>query len=380
MNCFYNIQGEFNCKIIENFDDKKSIGIIIADYNIEKNKHDEFKNLFDDTKYLSCIDKENIHKFKHKKIAIGDILVYASLKCKNKNKYNVNKIYFDDKDLNNKLKDNLINFTLTYDLVEAASYQNYKKAIKYEKIISNLDNIYPDYNFQKFISNKKTYLTHFQNNDIPIIPFIYVNKNLSEKQFNDIKKKYKDLIVKPLFASDGIGFEIFINCTYNKINKYINKLLKQYPSVLIQPYIKTLDKTGYEVKLFYINNKFEYAIAYKGYGKDYFIGNFKECEEPLCNQNRIAHKMDLSKLPQPFTKYKKLAEKTINILPKIKFKGITLPYILLRIDIGAFENGDLFVNEIEFVPSKWLSGISKHIEKKIAQGVIEIIDKVKNIK
>ena len=248
-----------------------------------------------------------------------------------------------------------------------------KEYIKYNNLIKNTKaKFYQPLSLQKFVLNKKRYLTELKKHNIPVIDTIYfkvvdnmnINNMLSKinKESNNWNQKY--FITKPQPGGFGIGFKKWELSKVLKNKKsftsYIKKIEKlvrlDVPYLLVQPFIPEFEKF-YEIRTYWLNGKYSHSLGTiidpdslgkEGFEKVKFAypkNEYKPILEELDNGYEL---IDVKLINQ----LKKIAQKIIKILPKDK---TGLP-VLLRLDFGCcLDNKDVcrnyFLNEIEYNPN-----------------------------
>ena len=377
------------------------IGIVL-NYKSAENKKDELLNLKSKKlKWLSLGLKREYSKYvinsNNKKSVPADVALGLYIES---HYPDVEVDYITPDEIStSRFKKNDINFLLIYDLLEAFHLSDTSKFIKFKNVLKNSKNVYPPYQYQKFINNKCSYYKYLSNKGIPVAPTYCITKqkwftrnpnNYVNKLITKVKKnKWESIIAKPVYGQEAIGFAKFIsckpikktvkttkkkdsesnqpnvknslNCKKKSILKYLSKNIPKYKSIVIQEYIPGFDDSNPETRTFFINGKFMYSMI--THSRTFGI-------QPV--QEGGTYKMPNKRYAQ----VKKLATKVMKNLPKLDLPGDLRNPILTRIDIGSGLKGvpnGLFVNEVEFVPSLFISDIdqSKYpVLKKIAKGLV----------
>ena len=246
-----------------------------------------------------------------------------------------------------RLKKNDINFVVGYDYINAINKDPPVKKFNTEDGIKKLLDIYenkdaklfPPYEHMNFIWNKKKYLTKFKKSGIPISPTIFLKNKLSiPKLLAQISSyKWNDFIIKPIGGTTSYGLGIFnvkkIISEPTILMDYFIENSKKYSEFIVQPLIKGF-KTYGEIKSYWINGQFSYAVNIIDRG-----GNYYKVEE-------IIDKKTLDKC-------KEIGERVVKTIPKLKMNGKTTIPVSTRIDMTCcLDNKSLktmqyFVNEIE---------------------------------
>jgi hypothetical protein len=283
-----------------------------------------------------------------------------------------------------RFKKNDLDFIIIYDLLEAFHLTKKDNFHKFKLALQNSNNVYPPYQYQKFINNKCIYYKYLANKGIPVAPTHCVTKekwytrNPNMYISNLIRRvkhnNWESIIAKPVYGQESKDFSKFLVCKSNglecqkkKLIKYFSKNIPKYKSIVIQEYIKGFDKSNPEIRTYFINGEYMYSI----------ITTVDDVEQPVQEGGKF-------EIPDDKWKYAmELAKKVINSLPKI---DLTSKYpILTRIDIGSGLTNvphTLFVNEVEFVPSLYIEDQNNPVVEKISETLVkttkEYKDKGKN--
>ena len=257
-----------------------------------------------------------------------------------------------------------------YHAFETKSSKQYNR---YNNLIKNTKaKFHQPLSLQKFVINKKRYLTELKKHNIPVVDTIYFkvidNMKISEiiskitKESNKWNQKY--FITKPQPGGFGVGFKkwelskvLKNKKSFTSYVKKIEKLVRlDTPYLLVQPFVPEFEKF-YEIRTYWLNGKYSHSLGTiidpDSLGKDGFEkvkfaypkNEYKPILEELDNGYEL---IDVKLINQ----LKKIAQKIIKILPKDK----TGTPVLLRLDFGCcLDNKDVcrnyFLNEIEYVPN-----------------------------
>ena len=279
-----------------------------------------------------------------------------------------------------RFKKNDIVFVIIYDLLEAFHLSDKQIFYTFKNALKNSNNVYPPYQYQKFINNKCSYYKYLADKDISVAPTFCITK---EKWYSKSPAKYVDnllskvktkkwdsIIAKPVYGQEAIGFAKFEDCQdkKTKLSAYLAKNVPKYKSIVIQEYIPGFDKNKPEIRTYFIDGKFVYSIvtsqtviaqpAQEG-------GSYKKLSD-----EEYAHVL-------------KLAKHTMESLPKLDLKGKHKHPILTRIDIGSGIEDEkvpfgMFVNEVEFVPSLYIEDHSYPAIQEIAKSFVDVAKEYKN--
>jgi len=274
----------------------------------------------------------------------------------------------------NRFKRNNINFIFIYDLLEAFHLSKGNIYVKFKNALKKSGNVYPPYEYQKFINNKCSYYKYLSKKGIPVAPtYCITNKKWYKRDpkkyvnrlINKVKNnKWESLITKPIYGQESIGFAKFVSCkpvskntkntknTGNSLDcrkkqilKYLSKNIPKYRGFILQEYIPGFDKNNPEYRTFFVNGVYSYTIVThsrtNGIQPVQEGGPFK-----LSNKE--------------YSYLRKLSQRVMNSLPKFDLPGKLKKPILTRIDIGTGLEGvpyEMFINEVEFVPSLYIEEI-----------------------
>ena len=296
-----------------------------------------------------------------------------------------------------RFKKNDVVFVIIYDLLESFHLSNKTKFNKFKCALKNSKNVYPPYDYQKFINNKCMYYKYLANRDIPVAPTHCISKQKwyikdPEKYVTNLLKrikhnKWESVITKPVYGQESKDFAKFLACdnlpqscknldcgkcgecgNTGKLSlicqkknmlKYLSKNIPKYGSIVLQEYIKGFDKSNPEIRTYFINGKYRYSI----------VTTSTKVGRPVQEGGRF-------KIPDKNWKYlKKLAQHVMDTLPKLDLPGMLENPILTRIDIGSgLENVPFsyFVNEVEFVPSLYIDDQPYPVVQEISESLIAV--------
>ena len=250
---------------------------------------------------------------------------------------------------NERLRKNKINIPIGYDIINAINDDPYIKKFHGTKGIERLDkiysdktnNIFPSYEFMSFLWDKKKYLEKLHRCNIPITPTIFIKDNVSiPKLIQQIQKhKWKKFIIKPIGGTIAYGLGIFEtkDCLANSqlLSDYFNDNNEYYSRYLVQEKIEGFGTYG-EIKSFWINGKFSYAVNTPGARSPDETYVVKEIIDRDVKDQII-----------------KIGNKVIECIPKISFNKKRVYPAMIRIDFTCclknkkYSPKNFFVNEIE---------------------------------
>ena len=239
-----------------------------------------------------------------------------------------------------RLKSNDINFLTGYDLITEFN----EDIVRYRKIKKIFENpsakIWPRWKTQNFIYNKGDYAAYLGRKGIPVAPSIQVKKKLSDTGIKRLVNKlhktgWNAVIAKPELSAWSIGIERIPmeEITFHRMKAYFNEY-RDYPRFIFQEALRGFAKK-WEIRLFYFNGKFKYAIG---------------------NKAAIATGYDEIVTPNPpaadLKRVVKIGNRIMKLFPKTTIRGKKIEPSMVRMDFGCCLNNtlnskDYFLNEIE---------------------------------
>jgi hypothetical protein len=273
-----------------------------------------------------------------------------------------------------RFKQNDVVYIIIYDLLEAFHLSDRSKFENFKNVLKHSPNVYPPYEYQKFINNKCAYYKYLANKNIPVAPTYcitkkkwlkrdsdqYVSKVLDKVQYNN----WKSIITKPVYGQESKDFSKFvtdqnIHTQHAKLKKYLSKNIPKYKSIVIQEYIPGFDKSNPEYRTYFIDGVYAYTV----------VTTDKIVESPYQEGGKY-------KVPQAHWNYiLKFSQKVMDSLPKFDLPTHLKSPILTRIDIGTGLKGakySFFVNEVEFVPSLYIEDHNFPVVEEIAKSLMEV--------
>ena len=373
------------------------IGIVL-NYKKAEQKKDELYNthskerlwlkLADDKKYNPFVITKNRKRFVPADVAIG--LFLEQLKD-SENQVNVVIDYITPDEISiARFKSNDIVYIIIYDLLESFHLSDTSKFDTFKKTLKSCNNVYPPYEYQKFINNKCTYYKYLANKKLPVAPTHCITKQKWLKRDSDayvdklVRKikhnKWSSVIAKPVYGQESKDFAKFvtkkiekcendncdsgqcsesIDCQKGRIKKYLSKNIPKYKSIVIQEYIPGFDKSNPEYRTYFIDGIYAYTV----------VTTDKIVETPIQEGGKY-------KIPQQQWNYiLRFSKKVMESLPKFDLPGNLKNPILTRIDIGSGLEGvpfTFFVNEVEFVPSLYIEDQEFPVVEEIAKSLLEV--------
>lgn len=282
--------------------------------------------------------------------------------------------------------ENDIVFLMQYDLLEAyhLDKSNFEK---FKKVLEKSNNVYPPYEYQKFINNKCYYYDYLEKHNIPIAPTHCIdikgfnrNPNLYiENLLEDIEKiGWDSFIIKPVYGQESFGFGKFINVSENtrkiktQLLNYFKKFADKYKGFIVQKYIAGFDKGKMEARMYFINGKYLFCMATSGLTWSTTMRETRPVQE--------GGTFKISDIEWAYIK--NLAKKVMKTLPTFNLKE-GKNSIITRIDIGSGLEGvpfSFFVNEVEFAPSFFIERQNEPVIQNIGDALVKTAEEYRNNK
>ena len=281
---------------------------------------------------------------------------------------------------------NDIVFLMQYDLLEAFHLTDHSKFKIFQKTLETSKNVYPPYEYQKFINNKCIYYAFLKKKGIPVAPTQCIfdstgfNKN-PEKYMEDLLTKiiWNSFIIKPVYGQESYGFEKFLDRKQNpkvlktKLRNYLKKYVPKYKNIIVQKYIPGFDKKNMEARLYYINGKYLFAMITSGL-----------THTTAMREARPIQEGGTFRIPDSNWKYvKELGNRVMNILPKFDLPPGMQNSIITRIDVGSGLPDapfTYFVNEVEFVPAFFIEEHNEPVIQNIGDALVKLAEVYHNRK
>ncbi len=171
-------------------------------------------------------------------------------------------VIWDDNKVNWANFDFLI-FRNTWDYYEKETeFNNWLHHIKSLQIktLNTLDTIYKN--------KHKFYLKNFQNQGIPILPTVFVEKTNTLNLQEIIPNHWHKIIIKPAFSAGSYFTTLFEKSDIEKINQHYSDFAKD-KELLIQEYFPEIETLG-ETSFIFFNKKFSHCI-----NKKPVVGDFR---------------------------------------------------------------------------------------------------------
>ena len=356
------------------------IGIVLNYKTAEKKKDElycvkskEWLNILNNKEYNKYVITRNNKRCVPADVAIGAFLEHYNKLYQNENiSLEIDYIHPDDISVQ-RFSQNHINYIIIYDLLESF-HLNKKGFENYRFVLKNSPNVYPPYEYQKFINNKCTYYKYLAEKKIPVAPTHCITKEKWLKKDNEhyvnkiLKKvksnKWESIITKPVYGQESKDFAKFIKgsseINKSKLTSYLSKNIPKYKSIVIQEYIPGFDKSNPEYRMYFIDGVYAYCVI-----------------TTSDNVTTPAQEGGKTRVPAKNWRYLlSFSKKVMESLPKFNLPGNLKNPILTRIDIGSGLQGvpfTYFVNEVEFVPSLYIEDNNNFpVVEEIAKSLLEV--------
>jgi len=251
-----------------------------------------------------------------------------------------------------RLKGNLVNFVVGYDVINAV-FEGKERLEEMTRMFKTCGNIMPSWEVQEFIYMKSTYMTRLKELGVPMAPTIFAHKGrrTPEGLLAEIKERgWKMFVMKQSYMAFSLGFQKLSveECENNP------QILKDYfeefadcPEYVVQEAIQGFVR-NWETRCFWFNGEFLYAIANKA-----AVSTDDGMEQIVTGDD----------IPEEFLENaKRIGREALKCLPELKTpNGQPVPMTLIRTDIGCSDseihdketNWDpnqrtFFLNEIEY--------------------------------
>ena len=361
------------------------IGIILNYKNAEKKK-DELFCVNSGKEYLKLANDPRFNEYcilkKKKRYVPADVAIglYIEYYFNESDQFKFTIDYIKPGEISKKrFKQNDINLIIIYDLLESFHLSDKSNFYKFKNVLSSCDNVYPPYDYQKFINNKCTYYKYLASKKIPVAPTHCITKNKwhnrdSESYTGKIIKKIKSnewssFIAKPVYGQESKDFAKFMSpcesgeCNMelqkNKLKTYLSKNIPKYKSIILQEYIPGFDKDNPEIRTYFIDGVYAYSV----------VTTSTIVEKPVQEGGKYIIP------PKEWNYIMSFSKRVMESLPKLDLPGIHRNPILTRIDIGsglADVPMGYFINEVEFVPSLYIEDQDFPVVEEIAKSLVPI--------
>ena len=364
-----------------------NIGIVLNYKHAEKKKDELYSiNKFP---WLSIATGEKYKDFTIRKknkvyvpadVAIGLFLENLSSVAGGNVKIIIDYITPDEISVQRFNKNDLV-YIIIYDLLESFHLSDKSKFENFKHTLQHCDNVYPPYEYQKFINNKCTYYKYLEKKRIPVAPTHCITRkkwlkkdsdSYTYKLLNKVKdNNWKSIIAKPVYGQESKDFAKFVTPTtcdscennidtqHSRLKKYLSRNIPKYKSIVIQEYIPGFDKSNPEFRTYFIDGVYAYTV----------ITTDKIVATPRQEGGKY-------QVPSAHWNYvMRFAKRVMDSLPKFNLPKHLRSPILTRIDIGSGLEGvpyTYFVNEVEFVPSLYIEDQDFPVVEEISKSLLEV--------
>jgi len=296
-----------------------------------------------------------------------------------------------------RLASNDINFLIIYDQLESFHYDRTQGKRIYHNfldVVRNSDsNVFPNWEYQTFISSKLIYYNHFKSVGIPIAPtYTLTRDELNEQTALDAKangeegaeervilkilakiqsENWGKFIAKPEMGQESKACKTFRpNVNLQRMfTKYVITTLKKYPGLIFQKFIPGFGEKvdAPEVRTYWVGKEYQFSIVATAQ-KMYCLA--EEGHNPKGRKQngmmKLPNAADLSTL-------KNIARKVMDVLQSkmthTDVDGKPLPLLITRVDMGCMRDGEFkpWVNEVEYVPSYYVEDHTHALEGTVAR-------------
>ena len=271
------------------------------------------------------------------------------------------------------LHKNDLNLTIIFDRLESFHLDPHRHYNRFVSTLSRAKNIYPSFEYQSFINLKSVYYRYMKNKKIPIVPFFSVTyaqyKKDPEKMAQSVirkakRQKWDRIIAKPDLGQEGIDFKRFHpDVTKERVMAFMERIFKLYTGIVFQKYVPGFDTSEVrEFRTYFVGDKYRYTIITTAISE---------------TSHRPIEEGGTYKSPY-FGRVKTLAKKVLKVLPGIVVAGVKMDRLLTRVDIALLANGDVYVNEIEFVPTIYAPETSVMIDRELGDQLVKLTRKFIN--
>mmetsp|Transcript_4178 Transcript_4178/g.11651 ORF Transcript_4178/g.11651 Transcript_4178/m.11651 type:complete len:413 (-) Transcript_4178:73-1311(-) len=251
-----------------------------------------------------------------------------------------------------RLKSNLVNFVIGYDVINAV-FEGKDKMKAMIKTFKGCGNIMPSWEVQEFIYMKSSYMNELKRLGVPMAPtiFAYKKDRTPEGLLNQIKERgWRMFVMKQSYMAFSLGFAKLSveECEQNP------SILKDYfeehtdcPEYVVQEAIEGFVR-NWETRCFWFNGEFLYAIANKA---------------AVSTDDGVEQIVTGDDIPEEFLENaKRIGKEALKCLPQLRApNGEPIPMTLIRTDVGCADSQvydkdthwdpakkTFFLNEIEY--------------------------------
>lgn len=198
----------------------------------------------------------------------------------------------------------------------------------------------------------KSYLKHFQNNGIPVIETIWVDKDANPGAIKEMEIPWSDLIIKPSVGAGSLGMKRFDITKNREEALHHAENLTRNSSVMLQPYLESADLEG-ETALIYFGGNFSHAIHRP------LAGHHAEPDEEVAEASPAK--------PEP--DHLRIGEEVLKCMP--------FTPVYMRLDLLRGKENQALVLEVEMVEPSLFLGCNPGSEVSYADALEEQIKSVR---
>lgn len=239
---------------------------------------------------------------------------------------------------------NFINFYITYNRGEAYLYDTNEMYEKTCKILDDPSFLLPR-QWQQLVDHKHLMFEYLRKHDINVLPYQYIpNRLLLPEVKNQILEFMKmhdidTVVARPEFGSGCIGVKVISrnDIIDGSMNFYLSQTISKFPGVIFTPFVKDYLEKG-EYKVYFVGGVPRYVFKQVNILDD----KFSDIDEV----SKVYNSTDPEVLP-----YVQYAKKVFATFPKLNICGKEWPIYYARVDVVCCWKNEIFINEIEAVPS-----------------------------
>jgi len=251
-----------------------------------------------------------------------------------------------------RLKSNMVNFIIGYDVINAV-FEGQERLAEMIKMFKGCGNLMPSWEVQDFIYNKSMYMTACKDAGVPMAPTVFAMKGARTPAalLDQIKERgWKVFVMKQSFMAFSLGFRKLTVEECEKNPKILEEYFDEFqdcPEYVVQEAIEGFVR-NWETRCFWFNGEFLYAIANKA------AVSAEDGKEHIVTGDDIP--------PEFLENAKRIGREALKVLPQLKTPtGETIPMTLIRTDVGCSDSvvhdkdthwdpneKTFFLNEIEY--------------------------------
>lgn len=235
-----------------------------------------------------------------------------------------------------------LNFYVTYNRGEAYTFDNHDQYVHACRLLSH-DSILMPKGWQAIVDNKNNMYQYLTQHGIDVLPWLYFQNG--KETMSTMRTKImqfmqeqgiQSVVVRPEYGSCTESVEMLSWEDVMGGDLYsLVRVLSSFPGVFITPFVSDFVDKG------------EYKVMFIG-GKPYGVFKLIQALDDSNDDPTITY---ISPSHPDVRVYVEYAEKVFATLPKLYICGKEWPIYYTRIDLVCCWKGQMFVNEIEAVPS-----------------------------